>query len=200
MVHIAVFASGAGTNARKILTYFEGSPEVQIGLIVTNRKDALVLRTAEEKGIPALLLDRSSFYDSKTILGVLGKHSIDLIVLAGFLWLIPAYLVKNYNRRIVNIHPALLPKHGGKGMYGHYVHEAVLEAGDKESGITIHLIDEHYDRGQILFQAKCPVEATDTPETLAQRVQQLEHLYYAQIIEQYIKEGNASALFKNQLS
>lgn len=200
MLHIAVFASGAGTNARKILTFFEGSPEVRIGLIVSSRKDALVLKIAEEQGIPAILLERKSFYEGKAILEILRKHSIDLIVLAGFLWLMPAYLVKAYNRKIVNIHPALLPSHGGKGMYGHHVHEAVLEAGDKESGITIHLVDEDYDRGQILFQAKCPVEASDTPETLAQRVQQLEHHYYAQIIDQYIKEGKASALFKNQPS
>lgn len=199
MVYIAIFASGTGTNARKILAHFEGSTEVRVALIVSNRKDAPVLRAAEERGIDTLVIDRASFYDSASILEALNKYAIELIVLAGFLWLLPPYLVKAYHRRIINIHPALLPKFGGKGMYGHHVHEAVLNAGEKESGITIHLVDEEYDRGQALFQARCPVDAGDTPESLAGKVQLLEHHYFPLIIDQYIKEGLPSLFLKNQL-
>lgn len=196
MTHIAIFASGTGTNARKIIEYFESSSEVKVALVVSNRKNALVLDAAAERGIPTILLERKSFYHSETILTELQTYSISLIILAGFLWLIPPYLVRAFTDRIINIHPALLPKFGGKGMYGHHVHEAVLDAGEKESGITIHLVDEIYDNGSTLFQAKCPVEVNDTPETLAKRVLKLEHYYFPRIIDEYIRETLPSRLPK----
>lgn len=170
------------------MEYFEGSSEVEVVLVISNRKDAFVLQIAAEKGIPTLLLDRKSFYETQTLLLTLEEYSVSLIILAGFLWLLPGYLVRAYERRIINIHPALLPKFGGKGMYGHHVHEAVLAAGEKESGITIHLVDEVYDHGSPLFQARCPVDSTDTPDLLAQKVQLLEHRYYPQVIDEYIRE------------
>ncbi|MBK7409447.1 MAG: phosphoribosylglycinamide formyltransferase [Saprospirales bacterium] len=200
MVHIAIFASGTGTNARKIMEYFASSPEVRIALVISNRKDAFVLQIAEEKGIPTLLINKESFYESHALLAALREYSISMIVLAGFLWLIPGYLVKAFEHRILNIHPALLPKFGGKGMYGHHVHEAVLASGEKESGITIHLVDERYDHGSNIFQARCPVEATDTPDTVAKKVQQLEHHYYPQVIDEYIREKLPFLLHKTNQS
>lgn len=188
MTNIAIFASGTGSNARKIVEYFEGSSSVTVALIASNRKDAPVLDFAREKGIPVMLLNRNSFYETQDALASLRDRSIDLVVLAGFLWLVPGYFIRAFENRIINIHPALLPKFGGKGMYGHFVHEAVLASGEKESGITIHLVDEQYDHGKTLFQARCPVRDSDTPETLARSVQQLEHLYFPRIIDQYIRE------------
>lgn len=188
MTNIAIFASGTGSNARKIVEYFEGSSSVTVALIASNRKDAPVLDFAREKGIPVMLLNRNSFYETQDALASLRDRSIDLVVLAGFLWLVPGYFIRAFENRIINIHPALLPKFGGKGMYGHFVHEAVLASGEKESGITIHLVDEQYDHGKTLFQARCPVRDSDTPETLARSVQQLEHLYFPKIIDQYIRE------------
>lgn len=188
MTNIAIFASGTGSNARKIVEYFEGSSSVSVALIASNRKDAPVLDFAREKGIPVMLLNRNSFYETQDALASLRDRSIDLVVLAGFLWLVPGYFIRAFENRIINIHPALLPKFGGKGMYGHFVHEAVLASGEKESGITIHLVDEQYDHGKTLFQARCPVQDSDTPETLARSVQQLEHLYFPRIIDQYIRE------------
>lgn len=188
MTNIAIFASGTGSNARKIAEYFEGSPSVTVALVASNRKDAPVLDFAREKGIPVMLLKRKSFYETRETLRDLQSRSIDLIVLAGFLWLVPSYFIRAFENRIINIHPALLPKFGGKGMYGHYVHEAVIASGEKESGVTIHLVDEQYDHGKTLFQASCPVLESDTPETLAKNVQQLEHLYFPKIIDQYIRE------------
>jgi phosphoribosylglycinamide formyltransferase-1 len=187
VIHIALFASGAGSNVRKITAYFENSDQVEVALILSNRKDAPVLQFAAEKGIPTLLLDRASFFHSTLLLERLREYRIDLLVLAGFLWLVPPYLVQAFHNRILNIHPALLPKFGGKGMYGHHVHEAVLAAGERESGITIHLVDEQYDHGSVLFQAACPVLPGDTPETLAKRVLSLEHLHYPIVIDQYIR-------------
>ena len=200
MVHIAIFASGTGTNARKIIEYFEDSSAVQVALVISNRKNAFVLQLAAEKGIPTLLLDKTSFYESHALLTTLREYSITLIALAGFLWLIPGYLIKAFEYRILNIHPALLPKFGGKGMYGHHVHEAVLTSGEKESGITIHLVDEKYDHGSPLFQARCPVFPDDTPDTLANRVLQLEHQYYPQVIDEYIREKLSSLLHKTNQS
>lgn len=183
MHHIAIFASGAGSNARKIIEYFQDSDRARVSLVVSNNKDAGVLGIAAEHGIPVQLINRTIFYESENILSVLTKHRVDFVVLAGFLWLIPAYLVRAYPRRMVNIHPALLPKYGGKGMFGHHVHEAVKAAGDTETGITIHYVNEHYDEGDIIFQARCPVAPTDSPADIAQKVHALEHRYFPQIIE-----------------
>jgi len=181
--NIAIFASGTGTNAQKIIDYFQGHPNIHVDCIVSNKRKAGVIQIARNEGIPYILITKESFKESEQLVGQLNNRNIDLIVLAGFLWLIPEYLVKAFPNRIVNIHPALLPKFGGKGMYGMHVHEAVQAAGETESGITIHYVNEHYDEGQIIFQARCPVESTDSPEVISQKVRQLEHEHFAQVIE-----------------
>jgi phosphoribosylglycinamide formyltransferase-1 len=186
MKRIAIFASGNGTNAQRIIEYFQGSHKVTIGLILTNNPQAFVLERAKQAKIPTLCFNRKEFYDSNFILDILSVQGISFIVLAGFLWLIPEYLLNAYKGNIINIHPALLPKYGGKGMYGMRVHEAVIQSGDKESGITIHHVNQHYDEGQIIFQVKCPVEPGDTPESLAERVHQLEYKYFPEVIESVI--------------
>jgi phosphoribosylglycinamide formyltransferase-1 len=185
-MNIAIFASGAGSNARKIIGYFNNSPDVRVALVVSNKKDAGVLDIAREHGIPTQVIDRKMFYETEIVLDILKKHGIEFIVLAGFLWLIPAYLVRTFPKKIVNIHPALLPKFGGKGMYGMRVHEAVKESGETESGITIHWVNEHYDEGDIVFQSSCPVSPDDSPADIARKVQQLEHRYFPEVIEKLI--------------
>ena len=183
MKNLVIFASGNGTNAQRIMEYFRDSIEVRVVLVLSNNPGAYVLERAEKFGIPARIFDRKEFYETENIRKELEEKETSLIVLAGFLWLIPRYLLNAYNGRIINIHPALLPKYGGKGMYGLRVHEAVLAAGDKESGISIHFVNERYDEGEILFQARCRVEPSDTPETLAARIHELEYRYYPETIE-----------------
>jgi phosphoribosylglycinamide formyltransferase-1 len=185
--NIIIFASGAGSNAKKIIEYFTGETEMRVVLIVCNNAGAGVLKIAEDYKIPTLLIEKENFFHGDHYLPQLKQYSADLVVLAGFLWKIPHALIEAYPRRIINIHPALLPKYGGKGMYGLRVHEAVIRAGEKESGITIHYVDGHYDNGDIIFQARCPVKPQDTPETLAQRVHKLEHEYYVGVIEGVVK-------------
>ena len=158
----------------------------EVALVVSNKKNAGVLDIAREHEIPTKLIERQSFYDSTELLEELSKRDIQFIVLAGFLWLVPAYLVRAFQGRILNIHPALLPKYGGKGMYGHHVHEAVKAAGELESGPTIHFVNEYYDEGDVVFQAKCTVSPDDTAEDIAQKVLALEHTHYPRIIEQVI--------------
>lgn len=186
MKNIAVFASGSGTNAQKIIEHFKAGTVARVTLVVTNNCDAFVLERAKKAHIPTLIINKKSFSESHHLLDQLKKFHIDFIVLAGFLWLIPTYLIKSYPRKIVNIHPALLPKYGGKGMYGDKVHEAVIQNKETESGITIHYVNEHYDEGQIIFQAKCPVYLSDTPETLAEKIHQLEYEYFPGTIEAVI--------------
>jgi phosphoribosylglycinamide formyltransferase-1 len=182
MKRIALFASGAGSNARRIMEAFRDSESIEVSLVVCNNPDAGVIAIAESEGIPVLMLDKTRFFRGDGHLEDLRKADIDWIVLAGFLWKVPAGLVEAYRGRIVNIHPALLPKFGGNGMYGRHVHEAVILAGEKESGITIHLVDERYDHGETLFQAKTDIEPDETPETLAAKIQQLEHRHYPEVI------------------
>ncbi len=182
MQHLAIFASGGGSNARKIIEYFKASPEVRVALVVSNKKTAPVLGMAAEHGIPTLVIDRTMFYETEDLLDILAQHRIDFIALAGFLWLIPPYLVGAYKGRMVNIHPALLPKYGGKGMYGHHVHEAVKAAGETETGLTIHYVNAEYDEGAVIFQARCPVDPADTPETIAAKVLALEHRHYPEVL------------------
>ena len=186
MKNIAIFASGGGSNARKIIEHFEKSDLGRVALVVSNKKDAGVLDIAHAHQIPTHLIGRADFYESKKILSILDEHRIDLIVLAGFLWLVPDYLVQAYPRKIVNIHPALLPQFGGKGMYGSHVHAAVKVAGEQVSGITIHFANEHYDEGDIVFQARCPLTEEDTPETIARKVLALEHEHYPSVIEELL--------------
>jgi formyltetrahydrofolate-dependent phosphoribosylglycinamide formyltransferase len=185
-VHIAIFASGAGSNARKIIEYFENKGlRIKVSLIVCNVPGAGVLDIAEEKGIPSLMINKSEFAANGYVES-LKNAGIDFIVLAGFLWKVPEVLVRAYPKAIINIHPALLPKYGGKGMYGARVHEAVIAAGEKESGITIHWVNEDYDEGAIIFQAKCSVDASDTPTSLANKIHALEHAHFATTIEKLL--------------
>lgn len=187
MKRIAIFASGSGSNAENIAVYFENSLVAKVEVIYCNNPKAYVIQRAARLNIPLVLFDREKFYAEETILRDLHSRNIDLIVLAGFLWLIPGNITRAYRDRIVNIHPALLPKYGGKGMFGMSVHETVIDAGDAESGITIHLIDDVYDRGEILLQVKCPVLSDDTAESLAERVHQLEYEHFPGAIEKMLE-------------
>ena len=186
MKNIAIFATGSGSNAQKIMEHFKDSKVAQVRLVISNKKTAGVLEKAAAYQVPTLLINREEFYKTENILEELDAHQIDYVVLAGFLWLMPSYLVKHYENQVVNIHPALLPKYGGKGMYGMNVHRAVHAAKEKESGMSIHLVNEKYDDGALLFQAKCEIEPTDTPEIIAQKVLALEHRHYPEVIEQLI--------------
>jgi formyltetrahydrofolate-dependent phosphoribosylglycinamide formyltransferase len=197
-VHITIFASGAGSNARKIIEYFEKraadgsvngkgtkSAAIKVSLIVCNVPGAGVLEIAKEKGIPSLIINKTDFTATGYVES-LQNSDINFIVLAGFLWKVPEVLVRAYPKAIINIHPALLPKYGGKGMYGARVHEAVIAAGEKESGITIHWVNEHYDEGAIIFQASCSIDASDTADTLANKIHALEHAHFAATIEKLL--------------
>lgn len=184
--NIAIFASGSGTNAQRITEYFRAERGITVSLILSNKPDAFVLTRAEKFGVPTFVFNRSEFYDSSMILDKLNDHKIDFVILAGFLWLVPEYLTKAYPNRILNIHPALLPKYGGKGMYGSKVHKAVKEAGDTETGITIHYVNEKYDEGQVIFQAYCELDASDTPDSIADKVHKLEYEHFPRVIEEVI--------------
>lgn len=190
MHQIAIFASGTGSNARKIIEYFQNKADITVALVLSNKANAPVLDMARDHGIDTLTLTRKEFYETERLLSQLREYPIDFIVLAGFLWLIPPYLVKAFTRRMVNIHPALLPKYGGKGMYGHYVHEAVKQAAEKESGMTIHFVNEVYDDGDIIFQASCRLQPDDDPDRIAKRVLRLEHEHFAPVVEQLILKQN----------
>ena len=190
MQQLAIFASGTGSNARKIIEYFSGHPSIQVSLVVSNRKTAPVLEMAAGFGIKTLVLQRKEFYETENILADLAN--IDLLVLAGFLWLIPDYLVKAFPQQIVNIHPALLPQYGGKGMYGMNVHRAVSAAQETESGMTIHYVNEHYDEGQIIFQARCAINPGEEAEVIAKKVLKLEHQHFAPVIEQLLLKNDRS--------
>jgi phosphoribosylglycinamide formyltransferase-1 len=189
MHNIALFASGAGSNAQKIIDHFRGHYSICVALIICNKPGAGVLSIAEKEQIPYILIEKEQFFRGNAYVDELEAAGISFIVLAGFLWKIPDALITAYPSKIINIHPALLPKYGGKGMYGSLVHEAVLAAGEKESGITIHYVDGHYDNGDIIFQASCPVEEDDTPVSLAHKIHQLEHRHYPEVIEKIIQES-----------
>ena len=182
-IHVAIFASGGGSNALKIIEYFKNHSTIQISLIVSNKKEAGVLDIAHEHGIDALIVSKSTFYESEEILKSLDKYKISFIVLAGFLLLVPQSIISRFNKKIVNIHPALLPKFGGRGMYGSHVHEAVKQAGETETGITIHFANAHYDEGDVIFQTKCALSPEDSPSDIARKVLSLEHEYFAKTIE-----------------
>lgn len=186
MKKIAIFASGSGSNAENIIQYFAQKPQFCVKSVFCNVPDAYVLERAKKYRIPSFVFNREEFRNPDKVFRQLQEQEIDFIVLAGFLWLMPSFITAAWPNKIVNIHPALLPAYGGKGMYGHHVHEAVIAAGEKESGITIHYVNDHYDQGAIIFQAKCPVLPTDTPDDLAARVNELEYRYFPQIIEETI--------------
>jgi phosphoribosylglycinamide formyltransferase-1 len=186
MRNIAFFASGSGTNTENIIKYFSNKNSAKVTLVLSNKRDAYVLKRAETLNVKQIFFERDDFYVSAKVRDYLLLNKIDFIVLAGFLWLIPENILESYEGKIVNIHPALLPAYGGKGMYGEKVHSAVLANHDSESGITIHYVNQSYDKGNIVFQARCRVEPGDTPDTLASRVHALEYEYYPKIIEELI--------------
>ena len=184
--NIAIFASGKGSNADNICKYFKNHPSVQIALIVSDRKEAGVFDIAEKHHVPSLHINKAGWTDTTFLLQSLKELHIDFIVLAGFLKLIPPSLIAHFPGKIINIHPALLPSYGGAGMYGHYVHEAVHAAGETETGITIHYVDEHYDKGDVIFQARVALNRSDTPEDIAARIHTLEMKHFPSVIESLI--------------
>lgn len=186
MTNIAIFASGSGTNAENIIKYFSNKQNARVKLVLSNKRQATVLKRAESLNVSTFFFEHDDFYCTDKVLDRLVKDNIHFIVLAGFLWLVPQNILNHYPARIVNIHPALLPSYGGKGMYGDAVHRAVIEAGENESGITIHYVNSHYDAGDIIFQARCRIEPGETPETLASKVHKLEYLHFPVIIEKVI--------------
>ncbi len=188
---LAIFASGAGSNANRLLHYFKAHPSIQVSLIVCNLPTAGVLSVADEHKTPYLLIEKERFFRGDAYLEVLKAHSIDFIVLAGFLWKIPAILIQQFPNAIVNIHPSLLPKYGGKGMYGSRVHQAVLDHQEEESGITIHYVNERFDEGETILQANCPVLPTDDAASLAARIHELEYEHFAPTIERIIAPHGA---------
>jgi len=183
---IAIFASGNGSNAEKIFEYFENHNSIEVVLLLSNKSSAFVIKRATNFNIPCIIFNRAEFYETDKVLNILQEQSIDFIVLAGFMWLIPENLIKAFPDKIVNIHPALLPKYGGKGMYGSNVHQAVKLAGDKESGITIHLVNNKYDEGDIVKQFKCELLHSDDEQAIAAKVQVLEHKFYSEVIENLV--------------
>lgn len=184
---IAVFASGTGSNAAELIKYFRESPVARVALVVGNKPEAGVWAKAAADGVDTLLLEKERFFRGDGYVPLLREKGIGFIALAGFLWKVPATVTGAYPRRIVNLHPALLPKYGGKGMYGEKVHQAVLNAGEVESGITVHYVDEHYDNGDVIFQTACPVLPGDGPGDVAERVHRLEYLHYPRVVEEVIQ-------------
>ncbi len=192
VIRVAIFASGAGTNAEKIISHFASSTLLKIELIVCNKPGAGILNIAAKNNIPYLLIEKERFFNGDHYLPELKSHQVGFIVLAGFLWKMPGALISAYPKKIINIHPALLPKYGGHGMYGNRVHEAVIAAGEIESGITIHYVDELYDHGEIIFQAKCMISEADTAETLAHKIHVLEHTHYPKVIGDLLQKQKHS--------
>jgi len=183
---IALFASGTGSNCIKIHRHFQNIDAVDIVLIVSNKKDAGILNNPEVKDIPKRVVSRKDFYETNSFVDEMTALNLDLIVLAGFLWKIPEHLIVTFPNKIINIHPALLPKYGGKGMYGKHVHQAVFDAKEKESGMTVHFVNEYYDEGKHIFQATCDVSDVKSPDEIAKRVLRIEHKYYPQVIEEVL--------------
>jgi len=186
MTQIAIFASGGGTNADNLIRYFQEHPTITVALVFANKPSAGVISRAYKHNVPVVVAGKETLNSASYFQSLLEFHNIDFIVLAGFLWLVPGYLTTAYANRMVNIHPALLPDYGGKGMYGDKVHEAVVKNKETQTGITIHLVNDRYDEGDILFQAYCPVEESDTPEQVAQRVHALEYEHYPRVVEDLI--------------
>lgn len=186
MKHIAILASGAGTNAENIIRYFSNEKKAKVTLVLSNKPQAKVLERAAMLGVDSFFFDRAQFYETGEVLMMLQRRDTDLLVLAGFLWLVPGQVIEAFRGRIINIHPALLPRFGGRGMYGDRVHRAVLDAGCSESGITIHYVNEHYDAGDIIFQARCPVLPGDDVHTLAARIHKLEYRHFPEVIDQLV--------------
>ena len=187
-IKIAIFASGSGTNAENIVDFFKMDSHIKVSLILSNKNSAYVLERARKLGVKSTVFTADQLNNSTFVDSILAEEKIDAIILSGFLLKVPDRIIAKYPGRIINIHPALLPKFGGKGMYGMNVHKAVIDSGDTESGITIHLVDEHYDNGTILFQSTCNVEPGDTPESLAEKIHKLEYRYFPEVIGKYLQE------------
>lgn len=187
-IRLAIFLSGSGSNARNICDYFSKNEHIEVSLLLSNKKESGAKNIAEANNLPHIIFDKQQFYNSLEIQDILNAYQIDFIILAGFLWLFPNYLLQGFKDRVINIHPALLPKYGGKGMHGAHVHQAVFENQEKESGITIHLCNEKYDDGKVLFQASVPLSDNDTPNIIAQKVLKLEHQFFPKVIEEYTLE------------
>ncbi|ATA68235.1 phosphoribosylglycinamide formyltransferase [Capnocytophaga cynodegmi] len=187
MKKIIIFASGSGSNAERIATFFKDDKNIQVNLILSNNPKAGVLERAKRLQIPSIVFDRQAFYHSEIVLDIIQSQNPDLIILAGFLWKFPENIIKNFPNKIINIHPSLLPKYGGKGMYGGFVHQSVIENREPESGITIHYVNENYDEGTIIFQTQTEVSANDTPETLAEKIHQLEYEHFPKVIASLLK-------------
>jgi phosphoribosylglycinamide formyltransferase-1 len=187
---LALFASGSGSNAENLIRYFSSHPTIEIVEVLCNKPNAFVLQRCQTLQTPSFVFNRADFYDHSVVVDRLLNQNVDYVVLAGFLWLIPTSLVKAFPNRILNIHPSLLPKFGGKGMYGAYVHEAVFKAKETVTGITIHLVNEHYDEGKIIAQFSCPLEAVDTPELIAEKVHQLEYTHLPKVVEDFIAQSS----------
>ena len=188
MRNIAILASGTGTNAENVIKYFSNKNTAKVSLVLSNKRQAPVLKRAEENNIRTVFFEHKEFYVTGKVLRYLLLYKIDFIVLAGFLWLVPENIVEQYTGRIINIHPALLPAYGGKGMYGEIVHKAVIANHDKESGISIHYVNKIYDKGDIIFQTRCKVDPSDTPASLAEKVHALEYLHYPKVIEEMVEK------------
>ena len=193
MVNIAIFVSGGGTNCENIIKYFEGSEKVRIVLVVSNKANAGAIARAQRLGVPSVVVPKARFNDREVILPLLDEYSVDFIVLAGFLLVVPGFLIDEYDHRMINLHPALLPKYGGMGMYGHHVHEAVKAAGEKETGMTVHWVSRDVDGGEIIAQFSTPIGPEDTPDDIAAKEHVLEMEHFPQVIE-----GIVSALFHKQ--
>jgi phosphoribosylglycinamide formyltransferase-1 len=186
MNRIAIFASGNGTNAERIMEYFSSNNDVKIELILSNNPNAGVLQRSRKFDVETMVFTREELYKSDKVVDNLLNKEIDLVVLAGFLWLVPSSILKQFPDRIINIHPALLPKYGGKGMFGHHVHEAVIRNKEKQSGITIHYVNEHYDEGNIIFQASCNISDDETADSLASKIHELEYQHFPVEIEKLL--------------
>ena len=186
LIKIAILASGSGTNAENIVKYFKNSTLCKVELILSNKNNAYVLERAKQLGVHSFVFSANQLNETTLVDDLLEENCIDFIILAGFLLKIPQRILDKYPSKIINIHPALLPAHGGRGMYGMNVHKSVIEAGEPESGITIHLVDEHFDNGQIIFQAKCSISKDDTPEDLAVKIHLLEQLHFPRVIEEFL--------------
>ena len=185
-IRLALFASGTGSNALNIIDHFAGHRQIEVGFVLTNKANAPVVEKSQLRGVETIILNNELVSEADTLLKVCKEHQADYIVLAGYLRLIPSAFIEHYDERIINIHPSLLPKFGGKGMYGSRVHEAVLAAGEKESGISIHFVDSHFDEGRVIAQFSCEVGSSDTIETLSAKIRQLEHAYFPVVIEETV--------------
>ena len=194
MIKIAIFASGSGSNAERIVEYFSSHDDIEVSLILTNNAVAGVIERGQRLNIPTLIFNKKLFTKTDKIVEILQSQGIDWVILAGFLWLVPNNLTRAFENRMINIHPALLPKYGGKGMWGHHVHEAVVANKEKETGITIHYVNEHYDEGKVIFQAKCDVNENDSSENVAAKIHELEYQYFPEVIYKEILSAKNSVV------